>query len=194
MTEPHCPAPIAFDDAVDYWAGDLTPADEARIEDHVFGCDDCARQLAAAEALAAGVAAAVRDGRLHTVLTEGILNRLAADGVRIRMFTLDGPGIVPCAVWAGDDLIVSRIRADFSGVDGVSIITRQASGDEIGRLVDIPIRPGQREILNAFSAERLRALPATRVQVAVVGQRGGREQTLAEYTLEHGGSFDRLSG
>jgi hypothetical protein len=37
-------------------------------------------------------------------------------------------------VWAGDDLVVARIRADFTGVDAVTIVTRRASGDEIGRL------------------------------------------------------------
>jgi hypothetical protein len=192
MTDMRCPAPIGFAEVVDYWAGDLTRADEDRIEEHVFTCADCARELAGAEALARGVAAVTRAGRVHTVVTDAILNRLAADGVRIRMYTLDGSGIVPCAVWAGDDLVVARIRADFTGVDAVTIVTRRASGDEIGRLPDVAVRPGQREILNAFSAERLRSLPATRVQVSVMAATGaGGERTLAEYTLEHGGSFDR---
>ena len=81
--------------------------------------------------------------------------------------TLEGESIVPCAVWAGDDLVVTRIRADFAGVDAVTIVTRQASGDEIGRISDVAVRPGQREILSAFSAAHLRALPATRVHVSV---------------------------
>jgi hypothetical protein len=70
-------------------------------------------------------------------------------------------------------------------------VTRLASGEEIGRLADIPVRPGQLEILNAFSASHLRALPATRVDVAVTAVRGGHEQPIAEYTLEHAGAFDR---
>jgi putative zinc finger protein len=193
MSGTPCPAPIGFDEVVDYWAGDLTAADEDRIEAHVFACAECARELAAAETLAAGIAAVVRQGRLNTVITDGILNRLAADGVRIRMFTLEGSGIVPCAVWADDDLVVSRLRADFEGVEAVSIVTRQASGEEISRLADVPIRPGQHEILNAFSAAHLRRLPATRVQVSVTAQSGAVERTLAEYTLEHGGAFNRRS-
>ena len=193
MSGTRCPAPIGFDEVVDYWAGDLTTADEGRIEAHVFACADCARELAAAETLAAGIVAVVREGRLNTVITDGILNRLAADGVRIRMFTLEGSGIIPCAVWADDDLVVSRLRADFEGVEAVSIVTRQASGEEISRLADVPIRPGQHEILNAFSAAHLRRLPATRVQVSVTAQGGAGERTLAEYTLEHGGAFDRPS-
>lgn len=194
MTDTRCPEPIEFADVVDYWAGDLTQAEESRVEEHVFSCDDCARELAAAEALVRGVAAVAREGRLHTVVTDAILNRLAADGVRIRMYTLEGPGTVHCAVWTDDDLVVARIRADFAGVESVTIVTRQASGDEISRLSDVAVRPGQREILNAFSAARLRELPPTRVQVTVTAQIGSGERTIAEYTLEHAGAFDRLAG
>ena len=52
MTDTRCPSPIGFADVVDYWAGDLTRAEEDRIEEHVFTCAECARELAAAEALA----------------------------------------------------------------------------------------------------------------------------------------------
>jgi Putative zinc-finger len=178
MTNTRCPAPIGFTDVVDYCAGDLTSAEEGRIEEHVFTCADCARELAAAEALGRDIAAVAREGRLHSVVTDSILNRLAADGVRIRMFTLEGGGIVPCAVWADDDLVVARIRADFAGAESVTIVTRQASGDEIGRIADISVR---------------RKLPATRVQVTVTAQIASGERTIAEYTLEHGGAFDRLT-
>ena len=191
MSETRCPAPIGFASVVDYWAGDLTRAEEDRIEEHVFTCADCARELAAAEALTRSIAAVARTGRLHTVITDAILNRLAADGVRIRTYTLEGEGIVPCSVWADDDLVVARIRADLTEVDSVTIVTRQASGEEINRLSDIAVRPGQREILNAFSAAHLRKLPPTRVGVTVTGKIGDSERTIAEYTLEHAGAFDR---
>jgi Putative zinc-finger len=191
MTDTPCPAPIAFADVVDYWAGDLTRVEEDRIEDHVFTCANCARALAAAEGLARGIAAVAREGRLDSVVTDSILNRLAADGARVRTYTLEEGGVVHCAVWADDDVVVTRIRADLAEVESVSIVTRQASGDEISRLSDVAVRPGQREILNAFSAARLRTLPPTRVLVSVTAHSGGGERTIAEYTLEHAGAFDR---
>jgi hypothetical protein len=193
MNDTRCPAPIGFADVVDYWAGDLAPAEEDRIEEHVFNCADCARELAAAEALARDIRSVTREGRLISVVTDSILNRLAADGVRIRTFTLEGEDVVPCAVWADDDLVVARIRADLAEVDSVTIVTRQASGEELGRLSDVHVRPGQREILNAFSAAHLRKLPQTRVHITVTAQAGSSEGTIAEYTLEHGGSFDRAA-
>jgi hypothetical protein len=194
MSDTRCPSPIGFADVVDYWAGDLAPAEEGRIEEHVFACADCARELAAAEALARDIKSVAREGRLQSVVTDSILNRLAADGVRIRTFTLEGEDVVPCAVWADDDLVVARIRANLADVDSVTIVTRQASGEEIGRLADVAVRPGQQEILNAFSAAHLRKLPQTRVHITVTAQTEKGEGTIARYTLEHGGSFDRLSG
>ena len=91
-------------------------------------------------------------------------------------------------------LVVARIRAELAGVEAVTIVTRQASGEELGRLADVPVRPGQQEILNAFSAAHLRTLPPTRVQVSVMAHGDGPARTLAEYTLEHGGAFDRRPG
>ena len=194
MSDTRCSTPIEFAEIVDYWSGDLTEADEHRIDEHVFGCANCARELATVETMGRGIAAVAREGRFRGVITDSILNRLSADGLRIRMFTLDGPTVVPCAVWAGDDLVISRIRADFTDVDVVTIVSRQASGEEISRISDVAIRPGQREILNAFPADHLRKLPATRVQITVTGHVGSAERTIAEYTLEHGGSFDRSAG
>lgn len=191
MTDPRCTAPLGFEDIVDYWAGDLTPAEEDRIDEHVFACALCARALSDAAALGAGIAAVARHGRLHTVVTDTILNRLAADGVRIRTFTPEAHAVIPCAVWEDDDLIVSRIRADLSGVDSVTIVARRESGEEISRLAGIAVHPGQHEILNAFSAERLRALPSTRVLITVTTPAGSGDRTLAEYTLEHQGAFAR---
>jgi hypothetical protein len=191
MSDTRCPAPIGFADVVDYWAGDLAQTEEDRIEEHVFTCAECARELAAAEALARDIKAVARGGRLISVVTDSILNRLAADGVRIRTFTLESEDVVPCAVWADDDLVVARIRADLAEIDAVTVVTRQASGEEIGRLSDVAVRPGQREILNAFSAAHLRKLPQTRVHITVTAQGGSGEGTIAQYTLEHGGAFER---
>ena len=86
MTDMRCPAPIGFADVVDYWAGELTqfrrgPDRRARVQ---------LRRLRAGarRGRSAGpwVAAVTREGRLHTVVTDAILNRLAADGVRVRMY------------------------------------------------------------------------------------------------------------
>ena len=191
MTDPRCATPVALSDIVDYWAGDLSAADVDRIEEHVFTCAECARQLAEGAALARGIAVVVREGHFHSLVTDALLNRLAMDGVRMRTYVLDPGDVVPCSVWADDDLVVTRIRADFSGVDSVTVVTRLGSGEEIGRLSDVTVRPGQGEIIDAISAALLRRLPSTLVRMTVSARAASREWTLGEYVLEHAGTFDR---
>jgi anti-sigma factor RsiW len=193
MTEKRCTTPIDFVDVVDYWAGDLPPTRADRLEEHVFACAECARELAAGEALARGIARAVRQGRFHSIVTDAVLNRLARDGVRIRMYTLEPGAVVPCSVWADDDLVVTRIRADFSGVASATVVTRLAAGPEISRQSDVLVRPGQDEIIDAISASLLRQLPTTSVRLTVTGRTATGERTIGEYVLEHAGTFDRLT-
>ena len=191
MTERRCTTPIDLVDIVDYWAGDLPQTDADRLEEHVFACAECARHLGEGAALARGIAAVVRQGRFHSIVTDALLNRLARDGVRIRTYTLEPGVVVPCSVWTDDDLVVTRIRADFSGVDSMTVVTRLASGQEVGRLSDIFVRPGQMEIIDAISASILRRLPSTSVRLTVTGRTAAGERTIGEYVLEHEGTFER---
>lgn len=194
MTETRCTTPIEFVDIVDYWTGDLAGTTGDRIEEHVFMCTACERRFAESEALARGIVAVVREGRFHSTVTDAVINRLAKDGVRIRAYALEPGDVVPCAVWADDDLVVTRIRADLAGVDSVSIVTRLASGEEISRLSDVPVRPGQGELINAISASLLRQLPSTGIRLSVTGRAADVERAIGEYVLEHAGAFDRSSG
>ena len=160
----------------------------------MFTCAACARQLAEGATLARGIAAVARDGRFHSIVTDAFLNRLAQDGVRIRMYAVEPGDVVPCSVWADDDLIVTRIRADFAGVASVTLVTRIASGEEISRISDIAVQPGQREIIAAIAASLIRPLPSTRLQLIVTARAEGGERTLGDYVLQHAGAFDRSSG
>jgi hypothetical protein len=191
MTETRCMAPVELADIADYWAGDLQRLAADRIEEHVFACRECQRRVVEGEALARGIVAVVREGRFQSTVTDAVLNRLARDGVRMRIYAV-GPGdVVPCAIWADDDLVVTRIRADFAGVESVTVVTRLASGEEISRLPDLPVRPGQHETIEAISASLLRQLPSTRIHITVTGRAADVERTLGEYVLEHAGTFDR---
>jgi hypothetical protein len=151
----------------------------------------CAATLAEGEALASGVRTLVRSGTFHAVVSDTVLNRLARDGVRMRTYAL-GPGdVVPCAVWDDDEVVVTRLRGDFSGVDTVSVVATIATGEELSRSEGLTVRPGQHELIDAISAEWLRRLPATTVRLRVTATRGGEEQQLGEYTLAHAGPLPR---
>ena len=74
-----CSAPIAWSQLVDYWAADLPADDEARIEEHLFGCAACSAEAARVAAIGEGVRAI-----LPPVLTGSIVEQLRARGRRVR--------------------------------------------------------------------------------------------------------------
>lgn len=193
MTDERCARGMAFADLVDYWTGDLRGEQTEQIEQHIFACDDCARCLMEVEALGRAIAATVREAHFHGVVTDGILNRLARDGVRIRTYALEAGQAVPCAVWADDELVVTRLRANLSRFDQVSVVTLLANGEELGRVSDVPVRPGQREIIDAVSADLIRQLPSTQVRLVLSGVAAGTAHVIGEYVLEHAGAMNRPS-
>jgi hypothetical protein len=182
---------LSATDVSDYWTPDIASDSVERIEAHVFACADCARRLDAARGLIDGIRDAVRRGRFQAVITDAVLNQLARDGTRMRMFTLDPGTIVPCAVWAGDQVIVSRLRGDFTGLERVSLVM-EVGGDEVDRVTDVPVAPEARELIQAFSADHLRQLPRIEVRLKLFGARGTANDALvAEYILEHGGTLEQ---
>ena len=182
---------LSSSEVAEYWTPDAAVDAVDRIETHVFACADCARQLDAARALIDGIRDAVRRGRFQGIVTDAVLNRLAREGTRMRTFTVDPGAVVPCAVWTDDHLIVTRMRADFTGLERVSIVT-QIGGEAVDRATDVPVGAEARELIAVFSADQLRQLPRVDVRLQVFGSRGPTgDELIAEYVLEHGGTFER---
>lgn len=182
---------LSPEDVSDYWTPDAAPAEVERIETHMFACAGCAERLGAARAAIDGICDIVGRGRFQAIVTDAVLNRLARGGVRMRTFAVQPGTVVPCAVWAGDEVIVTRMRADFTGTDRVSVVM-EVGGEEVDRLTDVPVRAGPGELIEAFSAEQLRQLGRADVRLRIFGSRAPEgEALLAEYVLEHGGTIER---
>lgn len=187
------PSPCPPGDAVaDYWSSDLPAEAVAELEAHIFDCAACAAKAAAAGALAHGIAEIVRAGRVQAVVTDHVLNRLARDGVRIRSYVLEPGAVVPCAIWAEDDLVAVRLRADFSGYTSVSVVTTLEGGG-VERVDEVPVHAGTREIVEVIPARHLRDLRQMAVRLALLGAtgEGTADQPIAEYVLAHAGAFGR---
>jgi len=191
MTGERCARGASFGDLLDYWADDLGQHNAERVEAHVFECVECANRLADIATMADAVAEAVRGARVQSVISDAVLNKLSRDGVRIRTFTPEPGSFIPCAIWPEDDLIVSRLRGDFSGYDELTLVLKGDEGLELSRNVDIPLVSGTHEILTATSASHLRRLPSMRLRLIVSGKRGAIEDVIGEYGLEHGGAMSR---
>jgi anti-sigma factor RsiW len=181
---------IALAALTDYAAGELPDAEAASIEDHLFSCADCAARAAELDALVRAIGPAVRSAQVGGFVTDAVLNRLAREGVRLRTFALSPGAVVPCAVWADDELMVLRLRGDFGGARELTLSQRVA-GTEVIRATGQVAAASQGEISYTVPAAWVRQLPATEVELLLTAHEGDRERPVSSYTLVHGGSLHR---
>ena len=191
-TQTSCPS---FLELADYWTSDSAPADVERIEAHVFTCDSCARLLAEAEQLRTAIGDLARSGSVHALVTDAVLNQLARDGVRVRSYVLDPGETVHCAVWADDEVLVTRLRGNFANIASVDAEWRLESGEEWGRASDLPVRKGASELVFALPASLVRNAPNVPIRLTLRATPAGSpgEKVLAEYVFDHEGALDRHS-
>ena len=180
-----CQAPIPDAILLDYWTRDLPDGDEMnRVEEHLFACGDCSARLDQMAALGAGLTTLVRQGRVSGIVSRAVLNRLQRDGARVRMYWLAPGETVPCAVYPGDDVIVTALRADFSGVDAVTLSVTGPDDSPFGRCDDVPVSGLRGEVLWANPAALLRQMPSMRLELTL-NSTGAAPTELGRYVLEH---------
>jgi len=178
---------ISLETLIAYWLGELPAAAEEPLEEHLFACAGCSARLEELAALAAGIRAAVREGRVHAVISAPFLELLRRQGLRIREYRVPAGGRVDCTLRADDDAVVSRMQAPLAGAKRVDALQRLELGGEVfeTRLEDVPFDPAAGEVLNLPSAAGLRKLPAHTLRVRLVAVDEAGERPLGEYTFAH---------
>jgi hypothetical protein len=185
---PRCQAPISDGTLLDYWAHDLADGDETgQVEEHLFACGDCSARLHRLAALGTGLATLVRQGRVAGIVSRTLLNRMQRDGLHIRMYSLVPGETVPCAVFPGDDLIVTALRADFSAVEAVTLSVTGPGDSPFSQLDNVPVSRPDGEVLWATSAAVVRQMPSMRLQLTLASA-GATRAELGRYVLEHSAS------
>jgi hypothetical protein len=180
---PACASPIADERLIDYWVGDQPADAAAALEAHLFSCADCSARLEAVASVAGGVAALARQGRISGIISRAMLNRLQRDGVRVRQFTLDPGETVPCAAYPGDDVVVTALNADLSGVNAVSLRVTGRGDTLFGAIDDIAVSAGATSVLWATPGAFVRSMPSQQLRLTM----RSADAVLGEYVLEHTG-------
>ena len=183
-----CQAPIPDGTLLDYWARDLPDGDETdRVEEHLFACGDCSARLHRLAALGPGLATLVRQGRVSGIVSRALLNRMQRDGIHVRMYSLAPGETVPCAVFPGDDLVVAALRADFSGVEAVTLSVTGPADALSGEIDDVPVSRPDAEVLWATPAAVVRQMPSMQLQLTLASA-GATRAELGRYVLDHSAS------
>jgi hypothetical protein len=176
-----CLDPIADETMVDYWSRDLSATQSLALEEHVFSCASCAGRLAAVASMAGGISALARQGRVSGVIARATLNQLQRDGVRVRIYAVAPGDVVPCAVFPDDDLVVTSIRADFSGIDAVTLSVSGSTPLSGFVLEDVPVSAVEGELLWAAPGSLIRRMPSSRVTLTLTAA----GERIGEYVLDH---------
>ncbi len=181
-----CATPIDAGVLADYWLGALAGSEEEAVELHLLDCDECGLRLREVMALAEGVRKIAREGSLRMVVGDVFLERVAAEGLRVRQYTPPAGGGVECTVTAEDNLLIGRLAADLSGAKRVDLCICDERGVEQMRLADIPVHSGVGEVVYQESMTFAKAAPSMRMIARLVGfDEAGVERPLGEYTFNH---------
>jgi hypothetical protein len=179
-----CARPLELRALVDYWFEETAPAEQERVEEHLMECEGCSARLRGLLALGDGVRRAARDGVVEVVVTPAFVETAAREGLRTREYRVPPGGRVACTVTPEDDLLLSRLEADFKGVSRLDVVSSWEGGPE-RRLEDVPFNPDAGELIVAQAMPALRALGHGVWSVRLVTREESGERLLGEYTFAH---------
>lgn len=185
MTHASCASPIPLATLLAYWLGEIEAPREEQLDQHLLGCGHCSANLQSLVDIADGVRTAARAGGVRAVLPDAFLQRLAAQGLRLREYRVAHNGSVHCTVAPEDDLLVARLDAPLAGVDRLDIELIGGEAEDIERLRDVPFEAATGTVIVATRIDRIRALPASTSRMRLLGVTASGERLVGEYTFHH---------
>ena len=176
-----CSTPIAFEDLVALWSGDLTDDQRDTLEGHLFSCDDC---TVASDRLGR-VVGGLRQ-HVPPVVSRALRDRLAAAGMRI-VHTRVEPGVQATAVFARDvDLLVHVLQGDLSRAERVDIDVITPDGLTRLTFPQVPFDAGAGEVLIACQRHYQFVFPQEGDPTfRVHAVEGGARRVVGDYVVRH---------
>ena len=179
-----CDEPLALATLVDYWFGDLPAPDAEQIEEHLFECDACGDRLRGLVAIGDGVRRLAHEGAVQMIVTRSFLETAAREGLRTREYVVAPGESVACTVTAQDDLLIGRMRADFTGVSHLDVHI-QAEGQPETWIKDVPVSPDAQELILALAMPAARTLGRAVLHYSLIAREGPADRVLGDYTFDH---------
>lgn len=175
-----CSEPIAFEELVAHWAGDLDPAREEAVELHLMGCAHCTQR-------SAGVAAITETMRhlIPPLLDRKAVDQLAARGLSILENPMS-PGERREVVFPEDvDILLHRLGGlDLRDAVSVGFVLRdEQSARVLVAVDDAPFERATGEVLVACQQHYALMPHDTVAEVRTRDARG--VERVASYTILH---------
>jgi Putative zinc-finger len=169
----------SFEQLVDYWAGDLPDAEEAALEEHVFGCDACTKESARVAAITETFRAMI-----PPLLSPQVLSELRAKGTPIVENPML-PGEETSPRVPDEGILLHRLGGlDLATARRVSLTLRvQGTEHVLMQREDAPFDRARSEVLVACAKHFERLPPNTVAEVRVEDDRGATR--VATYTILH---------
>jgi hypothetical protein len=174
---------ISLRELIAYWQGELEPEREAEVEEVIFEDAATARKLDAIARLDRGVRALVSAGEWQSSLTAEAVEGLQQAGLTVRAYDVEPGETVPCTI-AQEDLVVIRLRGEFSPSERVDVVMDgrfEGMPEASERYDDVVVDQRQGAIVLVYPGDRIRALPRSQFRYRV--QCGGRD--VGDYGLDH---------
>jgi hypothetical protein len=181
---------MPLDELVAYGRGELAPSEEARVEEHLFACADCARALEDVQRLGAGIAALARAGQVAASTTGALVSRAARDGLRLRTYRVAPGEEVPCTASPDDDYVVVRLAVGAAlGAERVDVaregMEAPAGARQVWVAEDVLVDRAGEEVVQMFPAAAIRDLPRSRWRFDVHARGAGAPRLVGTYRLAH---------
>jgi hypothetical protein len=184
-----CPSPLALEELIAWERGELDPATEERIEEHVFSCAACSRDVEALHDLAAGIRGVVAAGAVPAAVTGDLVEGAEERGLRLRSYRLAPGESVACTAAPEDHFVVLRLGLDVDedeSVDVVADFTDLETGTRETRVnEDVVVDRGLREVVYLQPGAFVRSLPRSRWVVTARARGPEGERQLGPYTFDH---------
>ena len=180
-----CANPVDPNILSDYWLAELPEAEERLLEEHLFTCEDCTRQLQSIVQLSQGIRALAEQGNLPLIVTQDFLDRLTRQGFRTREYSVPAGGRVECTVTAQDDFLIGRMAANLRDVERLDLAMCEPSGTERLRLHDIPFRADSTEIILNYPVGPARISGPDLLVMKLLAVSKENERLIGEYTFNH---------
>jgi anti-sigma factor RsiW len=175
-----CAHPVAFDVLIAYWAGELPQDETDAVDEHVMGCETCARASEQVAFITEGIRAAI-----SPIITARELAALRARGLRIEENVVRPGQRTPLVFRANLDILVHRLAGlDLSGAERVQVTVRvEETGEVILENPAAPFDAAAGEVLIACQRHFSAFPPNIVFEVAAIATDGAT--TSATYTIPH---------